>query len=265
MKTQPTIKKYALKLLSLFLFGHIVTAQVGINTQTPNGILEVSSSTHGIVLPRIALTATNVAAPVVNPRPSEDLAIGTVVYNTNTTSTGANDVYPGVYVWTGTEWFNKFTKKHATIFKQSVDLRTASNAGYQYIPAMQSLTFTPEYTGTYKVEVSVNYGGGLVNDVSGDTDVLAQQGDFKFTFNGIDYIIPASCYSVDGSTNYYLIWEQSSIVQYQKVTAGTPYSFELSFDQYPSTGFVNDGNSGDGMGYIGYDIPCSVEFVFIGE
>ena len=237
---------------------------VGINTTTPSGILDANSGVHGIVLPRIALTSTNVAAPVVNPK-GGSLAVGTVIYNTATTTTGTNDVYPGVYVWTGSEWFNKFTKKDAKIYKQSVDKRTASHKGFEKIPGLDTKTFIPKYTGTYRVEISVNYGGGYVQNISGDTDVLAQQGDFKFTFDGVDYIIPVSSYSANGSTQYYLIWEQSTTVQYMDLTAGTSYNFELSFDQYGSLGFVNDGMSGTGMGYIGYDIPCSIEYVFIGD
>ena len=54
-------------------------AQVGINTTTPNGALEISSSTNGVVFPRVALTATNVAAPVVNPN-GGSLAPGTTVF-----------------------------------------------------------------------------------------------------------------------------------------------------------------------------------------
>tara|TARA_R110002124_G_C8974490_1_gene515724 strand:+ start:26131 stop:26880 length:750 start_codon:yes stop_codon:yes gene_type:complete len=237
---------------------------VGINTTTPDGILDVNSNVHGIVLPRIALTSTNVAAPVTNPQGGA-LAVGTVVYNTVTTSTGSNDVYPGVYVWTGTEWFNKFTKKDAKIFKQTSDLRTASNKGYQDIPNLDSRTFTPKYTGTYRIELSVNFGGGYVQNISSDSDVLAQQGNFKFTFDGTDYLIPVSCYSANGTTQYYLIWEQSTTVQYQELTAATAYNFSLSFDQLAATGFVNNGNSSTGQGYIGYDIPCSIEFVFIGD
>jgi len=264
MKTKLPNKSYLVMQLFLLLVCVLSTAQVGINTTTPDGILDVNSGTHGIVLPRIALTSTIVAAPVLNPQ-GGNLAIGTVVYNTNTSTSGLNDVSPGIYVWTGTEWFNKFTKKHAEIFKQTTDVRTRSNQGFEAITNLQNRTFIPEFSGVYKVEVSVNYGGGNILDISGDTDVVAQQGEFRFTFNGTDHFIPASAYSVDGSTNYYLIWEQASIVLYQTLTAGTSYSLDLDFDQFPAPGYINDGNSGNGRGFIGYDIPCSVEFVYIGE
>ncbi len=265
------MKAYRLKLsllLRLFflIFYLPAFAQVGINTTSPNGILDINSATHGVVLPRIALTATNVSTPVSSPQ-GDPIVAGTVVYNTATTNTGSNDVNPGIYVWDGSKWLKKFSKKHAEIFKQNPYLRTISNVGYQDIPNLVGQSFTANYTGTYKIEVSVNYGGGQVDDNSSDTDVLSQSGNFRFTFDGTDYDIPAKCFSTRGAaggSNYYLIWEQSSIILNIDLVAGTTYNFDLRFDQYPAPGFLNNGNSGDGMGYIGYDIPCSVEFIYIG-
>ena len=100
---QPTyLLKCCAPICCAFLLGgiHSSTAQVGINTTTPNGILDINSTTHGFVLPRVALTATNVQAPVTNPQGGA-VAIGTLIYNTATTNTGSNDVSPGFYVWDG--------------------------------------------------------------------------------------------------------------------------------------------------------------------
>lgn len=81
----------------LFLVSYYsVNAQVGIGTTTPNGALEVTSSTDGMLIPRISLTATNVAT-IATPTISE------LVYNTNTT-VGVNGVSPGFYYWDGTNW-----------------------------------------------------------------------------------------------------------------------------------------------------------------
>ncbi len=77
-------------------------AQIGIGTSTPEGILDIDSNIYGVVYPSVALTATNVEAPVVNPR-GGGLAVGTTVYNTNTTSTGTKDVEPGIFSWDGTQ------------------------------------------------------------------------------------------------------------------------------------------------------------------
>ncbi len=251
-------------LVALMVSGAFSYAQVGINTTTPDGILDVSSSNQGIVLPRVALTATNVLAPVVDPS-GGSVKIGTVVYNTATTTTGTNDVVPGIFVWTGSEWFAKFTKKDAALYSQSNYTRPTSSGGFENITGLVGQSFTPKYTGTYKIELSVNYGGGYADDIDSETDVIGQSATFRFTFDGTDYDIPIHSWCVQGSTTYYLIWEQASEIYYEDLTAGTPYSFSLTIDQWDGTGMVSSGNSGNGRGYTGYDVPCTVEFIYIGE
>ena len=265
MKFQPTRNILVLFgfLLASLSTSHTVFAQVGINTTDPQGILDVASTTTGIVLPRIALTSTVSSAPITNPSGGA-VAVGTVVYNTATTNTGSNDVVPGIYVWTGSQWFNKFTKKDAELFTQSLYLRTQSNAGYQNISGLTSQTFTPQYTGTYKIEISVNYGSGYAANNDSQTDVAAITGDFRFTFDGTNHSIPIHSWGVQGVTNYYLIWEQASIVLYESLDAGTNYSFNLAIDQLTgTTSFQNNGNSSNGRGWVGYDVPCTVEFIYI--
>lgn len=72
-----------------------VSAQVGINTTTiGNGaILDITSSDKGVLLPRVALTSTNIDAPVVEPE------MGVLVFNTATSGTGDTAVTPGYYWW----------------------------------------------------------------------------------------------------------------------------------------------------------------------
>lgn len=69
---------------------------VGIGTITPNAsaLLDITSTNKGILIPRIALTATNVAAPVTSP--SDAL----LIYNTATAGVAPNNVVPGYYFWT---------------------------------------------------------------------------------------------------------------------------------------------------------------------
>lgn len=271
-------KNYTRLILFAFAFlAHttLSTAQVGINTTKPEGVLDVNDATgtnkYGLVLPRVALVRTNLTTPVVNPDPAAPagtLAIGTVVYNTATTNFGRESVYPGIYMWDGIDWVNEFPKKNATIYKQTpplTPLRTVTAGSYQDIPNLVNRTFTPEYSGTYKIEISTNYGGGTIQNLGTGTDVAVQKGNFSFDFDGDDTIIPAHTWSGrhGSGTNYYLIWEQTTKVIYKDLTAGTTYNFSLKFDQTQADGFVNNGDSGDGMGYIGMDIPCTVEFVYL--
>ncbi|AYN03825.1 hypothetical protein [Flavobacterium sp. 140616W15] len=75
---------------------------VGLGTNTPHesAALEVTSSINnkGLLLPRVALTATNVAAPL------SAVTAGMTVYNTATAGVVPNNVTPGVYYHTGSEW-----------------------------------------------------------------------------------------------------------------------------------------------------------------
>ena len=72
-------------------------AQVGVGTTTPQASMDITSTNDGLLIPRIALSATNVAT-VLTPTTSE------LVYNTATSAVGPNQVTPGFYYWDGTLW-----------------------------------------------------------------------------------------------------------------------------------------------------------------
>jgi len=81
-------------------------AQVGIGTTTPAGALDLNptvTTNYGFIAPRIALTALNAQAPVLNPQGGA-IAAGTVVYNTATAGVAPNNVGPGLYYWNGVRW-----------------------------------------------------------------------------------------------------------------------------------------------------------------
>ncbi len=271
--------KYISKvLITCIVMGFSISAsiaQVGIGTVTPEGVLDLNDDSgtnkYGLVLPRVALSRTDVAPPIVDPDPTAapgTLPVGTVVYNTVTTNFGGYSVYPGIYMWDGVDWINEFPKKNAEIFKQDNSggaLRTVTTGSYQNILGLLNRTFTPAYSGTYKIEVSVNWGGGYVLNSGFGTDVAVMTGVFKFTFDGVDEFIPAHTWSGrhGGGTQYYDIWEQSTVVYYKELVANTPYSLSLRFDQTVADGFEDNGNTNTGRGWLGGDIPCTVEFVFL--
>lgn len=86
--------------ISLFLSTSVYAQNVGIGTNAPDAsaMLDITSTTRGILIPRIALSATNLAAPVTAPTTS------LVVYNTATAGVAPNNVTPGYYYWNGTIW-----------------------------------------------------------------------------------------------------------------------------------------------------------------
>jgi len=103
----PTTMKVKNLLLTAIFCSTYSFAQVGVGTTTPEGALDVSSTTSGFVPPRVALTALNVAAPVVNPQGGLP-ATGTIVWNTTNNLSIPfplpNEVSPGMYYWDGARW-----------------------------------------------------------------------------------------------------------------------------------------------------------------
>lgn len=68
-------------------------------TPHASSVLDVSSSTKGLLIPRVALTSINVSTPIGS-APLTSL----LVYNTATAGTAPNNVTPGYYYWDGTKW-----------------------------------------------------------------------------------------------------------------------------------------------------------------
>jgi len=81
------------------IFPLFLIAQVGINTTTPEGILDMDSDSQGVLVPRVALTETTTDLPILNPK-GGNLKNSTLVYNTQT----MNDVSPGFYYWETDHW-----------------------------------------------------------------------------------------------------------------------------------------------------------------
>jgi hypothetical protein len=145
---------------------------VGINATGANpnasAMLDVSSTNSGLLIPRVALTASNAAGPITTP------ATSLLVYNTATAGTAPNNVTPGFYYWNGTAWvallanagtnggwnltgnsgtdatlnFLGTTDDHQVVFK-------SNNANYAQMGSRQTLGLVdvyPDYTdGTEKV------------------------------------------------------------------------------------------------------------------
>jgi len=99
MITRRVLAVQALLVVGLLSAG-LHAQSVGIGTATPHSSarLHIEDNARGLLIPNVALTATNVAAPVTNP------ATSLLVYNTATAGAGATAVTPGFYYWDGTKW-----------------------------------------------------------------------------------------------------------------------------------------------------------------
>lgn len=100
--------KHIILPLLLLLSAPMVAQNVAVNADgaapDASALLDVDATAlpaaakKGVLVPRIALAATNVAAPVVAP------ATSLLVYNTATAGAAPTNVVPGYYYWNGAAW-----------------------------------------------------------------------------------------------------------------------------------------------------------------
>jgi hypothetical protein len=85
-------------LISFFACAASSFAQVGIGTTAPAGALDITSTTNGILVPRVSLTSKATTAPIVNPVTGLAPVNGTMVFNIATSVlNNSDDVLPGLY------------------------------------------------------------------------------------------------------------------------------------------------------------------------
>lgn len=96
------MKRILILLITVVIAGYTNAQNVGINATgaapDASAILDVVSTSKGLLVPRVALTATNAAGPITSP------ATSLLVYNTATAGIAPNNVVPGYYYWNGTIW-----------------------------------------------------------------------------------------------------------------------------------------------------------------
>jgi hypothetical protein len=82
----------------VIVFAQSVAINTSGNVANASSMLDVESTTKGLLIPRVSLTATNVATPITTP------ATSLLVYNIATSGVYPNNVYPGYYYFNGTVW-----------------------------------------------------------------------------------------------------------------------------------------------------------------
>jgi hypothetical protein len=87
-----------------------------------SAMLDINSTNTGLLIPRVALTASNVAAPVGAP------ATSLLVYNIATAGIVPNNVIPGYYYWDGVKWVRFVTNVTTGVFWSIAGNAGTSNA-----------------------------------------------------------------------------------------------------------------------------------------
>jgi len=122
MTTRRELAVQALLVVGLLSAG-LQAQSVGIGTSNPDpsARLHISDNARGLLIPNVALTATNVAAPVTSP------ATSLLVYNTATAGTGATAVTPAFYYWDGNQWVRLADGGNAWLLTGNAGTNPATN------------------------------------------------------------------------------------------------------------------------------------------
>ena len=169
---------------------------IGINATgadpASSAMLDVSSTNSGLLIPRIALTATNAATPVTSP------ATSLLVYNTATAGTAPNNVVPGYYFWNGSAWV------------LLVASSTNGNVGIRNVSPTQALDVTG----------NVRFSGALMpNNAAGTSGFILQSNGAN---NAPTWVTPTS---VAQTTS----WLQNGNAVTSMQSLGTTTNFALPF------------------------------------
>lgn len=192
--------KINLVLLALTLSANGLYAQQGFGTEKPNkaSVIDMSSTTKGMLIPRVALTSTTNFAPVTGIAAADQhTANSLLVYNTAT----AGDVTPGYYYWekptvaatgkwvriaTGADaktepWRIQNTANEATANTDNIYQEGKVAIGFTSANALT--TKQMEVKGDFKSEITA--AGGVVGTEVGSP--LNPNGAMHYWSNGTDY------------------------------------------------------------------------------
>jgi hypothetical protein len=136
-------------------FAQVKITDGAVLTMDPNSLLELESTTRGLLIPRMAINNLSLPAPLSAPVP-----VGMQVYNNSATTTN------GFYYWTGTSWksYNNppipVTKSaNATLLKTETVVLASGNNTFITLPAITAaddgLEITIKNVGTFTDLISV--------------------------------------------------------------------------------------------------------------
>lgn len=158
------------KLAPFFLlafFAIALQAQVGITTTNPQAALDITSSTNGVLIPRVDLQSITDVTTVTSPN-SVSLVESTLVYNT-----GASGLLvAGFYYWENSQW-NKLLSSNQK--QMHIGRARITAAGTLSITGVGFMPSTVEFIAINRIE---NYNSGAYRSGSNNSNDLRMAGGF---------------------------------------------------------------------------------------
>jgi hypothetical protein len=215
--------------LSAMWSGTLFAQNVAINTTGAAGntssILDVSSTSKGMLIPRISLLSATDSATIASP------AVSLLVYNTATAGTSPNNIVPGYYYWSGVKWI-------ALGAQSSSELITFSSG-----------TILPGAAVVSAVPVLLGFGNSSVETIDG-----SGQSTFPPQAGGFSFPVPFTGTIQNLQVSADLLAASSVFIN----TVGLEYDFTV----FISHSVPNDGTGHIASSYTTTSLVSSVHFGF---
>jgi hypothetical protein len=204
-------------LLTGFIFLHVIVhaqVKIGDNATSINAasLLELETTDKGFVLPRVSITSTSSSSPLAS-----GLLTGTVVYNTNSSTTGGSGT--GIYYWDGSKW-NFLTN---TTNYWSLTGNSGMNASTNFIGTTDATDFVVRTNNTERIHV-----------------LGAASGSSKEGWIGMGITPPRSSLDVTGN------FTNKNVITIQNTSNSGYSSVDMMDDAGNLKGTFGYGNSGTG-------------------
>ncbi len=147
-------KSFLVLCIVLMRISVIAQVKIGNNSTTINtaSLLELETTNKGLVLPRVSITSISSSAPL-----AAGLLTGTVVYNTNSTTTGGSGV--GIYYWDGSQW-NFIANTTTTASYWSLNGNGGTNAASNFIGTTDAIDFIAKTNNAERMRILGSNGSG---------------------------------------------------------------------------------------------------------
>jgi hypothetical protein len=253
--------------LSVFLivYGVAFTQSAGIGTSSPHisAALDISSTNKGMLVPRIALTAANVASPVSAP------ADALLVYNTTTAGSGGNIVTPGFYYWNTAT--SRWTAITSGTVSGSVGFGTWGGCGSNNISDYNPVVDTDGAAGDNLGGcVSIDGNFAIVGAYSDDIGSVSDQGSATiYQFDGSNWVFMQKLTDPTGSSNELFGYSVAIYGNYAVVGArndngqGSANVFRYNGVAWVLLQKIIDATGATGDGF-GHSVSISANYVIVG-
>jgi hypothetical protein len=207
---------------------------VGIGaTPDASAKLDVSATNKGLLAPRVALTATNVAGPITAP------ATSLLVYNTATAGAAPNNVTPGYYYWNGSAWVRFDTGNNIGDWKILGNAGTVAGTNFLGTTDNVVLQFRTNNLQRFEITSGTAVTGGHLR---ASNNGLETAPTYSWTGNTTTGMFSPAASTIGFTTNNTERFRIPNAAQVHAMATGTNLLPFYSWGADPNTGMYRPGN-----------------------